>query len=363
MIGVFGFALAFALMSVAQNFTMLILARALAGILSSATLPSAMAYIADTTEAKDRSRGVGMMGAAMGLGMIFGPMLGGFLSAVNPALPVGLQGLIQVTNDPETGALINLSVPFIFSAFLALLALPALYFFLPESFTPQMRLASAGQAKAQGSRFSQLLAALRGPVGFLFAMAFLLTFALTNLEAVLGLYGQLRFAMGPADIGLLMGAMGVLGVILQGGLIGPLTRRFGEANLLKSGLAISILGFLGMALLPFQAGMIAAALVYSVGSTLLNPSVTSLISQRTSPNEQGAVMGINNSFQSLGRSVGPLWAGFAFDLYPTLSFWSGVLFQAFGLFYALRMLGRSAPAPEAATQLETAVEKHGLPQA
>lgn len=361
MIGVFGFALAFALMSVAQNFLMLVLARALAGILSSATLPAAMAYVADTTEAKDRSRGVGMLGAAMGLGMIFGPALGGFLSTFNPALPAGLQALMQTTTDPETGALINLSVPFLVSALLALLALPALHFFLPESFTPQARRENNAQARPQTSRMAQLLGALRGPAGFLFGMAFLLTFALANLEGVLGLYGQVRFAMGPADIGLVMGAMGVLGVILQGGLIGPLTRRFGETNLLITGLAVSMLGFLGMAVLPFKAGMIAAALLYAAGSTLLNPSVTSLISQRTDPNEQGSVMGINNSFQALGRSTGPLWAGFAFDVFPTLSFWTGALMQAVGLALAVRMLGGAKQGPAAASALDSAVEKTGVP--
>ncbi len=351
MIGVLGFALAFGLMSLAQSYLMLVLARALAGVLSSATLPSAMAYIADTTEAKDRSRGVGLMGAAMGLGMIFGPALGGVLAGVNLSLPAGLQALLQVTSDPDTGALINLSLPFMFASLLALLALPVIYFFLPESFDADKRRAHATQPKPQGSRLQQLFKALQSPTGFLFGMAFLLTFALANLEGVLGLYGQTRFAMGPADIGLLMGAMGVLGVILQGGLIGPLTRRFGEANLLKGGLAIGVLGFLGLALLPFEAGMVASALVFNLGSTLLNPSVTSLISQRTPPGEQGAAMGTNNAFQALGRSVGPLWAGVAFDIYPTLSFWSGAALQAIALAFVLGRVGGLAGRREDPTKI------------
>ncbi len=343
LIGVTGYALAFGLMGFAQSLWMLIVARALAGVLSSATLPTAMAYIADITEAKDRSRGVGLMGAAMGLGMIFGPMLGGLLSGVHLPLPQAIQAGLQTTTDPDTGKLINLSLPFLFSGLLALLALPPIHLLLPESLA-QARRGQPAAARPGGSRATQLLGALRGPVGFLFAMAFLLAFALANLEGVLGLYGKDQFRMGPADIGLLMGALGVLGVIQQGLMIGPLTRRFGEAGVLKGGLLISALGFVSMALLRFKWGMVGSVLVYNLGSSLLTPSVTSMISQQSRPEEQGAAMGINNSFQSLGRSVGPLWAGMAYDIYPTLSFWTGAIMQFGALLLALRRLGASAAA-------------------
>jgi len=348
LLGISGYAISFGVMAFAPNIAILILARAVAGILSSATLPTAMAYIADTTEAKDRARGVGMMGAAMGVGMIFGPTLGGLLAAANLHLPAGLLALMQTMIDPDTGNLINLSVPFFFAGLLALAALPVVYFALPESLHKDLR---RDAPKAEGTRLSQLGVALKSPLGFLFAMALLLSFALANLESILGLYGKERFAMGPEGIGLLMGGMGILSVIQQGFLIGPLTRRFGEARVLQGGLVISMIGFFGMALLQTEWGMIVFVLVFSTGNVLLQPSVTSLISQRAKPGEQGAAMGINNSFQSLGRSIGPLWAGFAYDLYPTLSFWTGAIFQLIAFVYALRMLGpmwaarRAAPEP------------------
>ncbi len=352
LVGVTGYALAFGMMAFAQNLGTLILARALAGVLSSATLPTAMAYIADITEAKDRSRGVGLMGAAMGLGMIFGPMLGGLLSGVHPTLPPALQAMLQTTSDPETGKLINLSLPFLFSGVLALLALPVIQLLLPESRSAAQR--SVGTSQPGGSRAGQLLGALRSSTGFLFLMAFLLAFALANIEGVLGLYGKDQFHMGPADIGLLMGAMGVLGVLQQGVMIGPLTRRFGEAGVLKGGLLISMLGFIALAVLRFKWGMVGSLLVFNLGSTLLNPSVTSLISQHSRPEEQGTAMGVNNSFQSLGRSVGPLWAGFAYDLYPTLSFWTGAVLQLAALAFALRMLAGAGETRGSAAVEETA---------
>ena len=351
LIGVLGFALTFGLMGFAQSLTMLILARALAGVLSSAALPTAMAYTADITEAKDRSRGVGLMGAAMGMGMIFGPMLGGLLSGVHPAFPAGIQAMLQTTSDPQTGNLINLSLPFMFSGFLALLAIPPIQFLLPESLSVEQR-SQARNAAKPGSRIGQLTGALRGTNGFLFLMAFLLAFAMANLEGVLGLYSKQQFRMGPTEIGLVMGALGVLGVFMQGVMIGPLTHRFGEVKVLKGGLLVSMLGFTALALLQSKWGMIASVLVFNLGSTLLTPSVTSLISQRSKPEQQGEAMGINNSFQSLGRSVGPLWAGFAFDLYPTLSFWTGALLQMAAFVFSLRMLGREELRPTAPALIE-----------
>jgi DHA1 family multidrug resistance protein-like MFS transporter len=342
-IGIAGYAVAFFLQGIAQDIVQFTILRSVGGILSAATLPSAMAYIADKTRPEDRSRGVGLMGAAMGVGMIFGPMLGGVLTKVHLSMPPFLTGLLQTTTDAATGELINLSIPFFASALLALIALPFVMFLLPESLTPDKRKIEQVQT---GSRLSQLTVGLRGPAGFLYSMAFLLAFAMAMMEGVMGLYGKEQLQMGPADIGALMGVMGVLSVIQQGIMIGPLTRRFGEERVLKGGLVISMLGFLGLALSPFKWLTITLAIVFNLGNVLLQPSVTALISRRAKGG-QGAAMGMSNAFQSLGRGVGPLWAGVAYDIYPTLSFWSGALVQGIAFAFSLRLLG--------AAQTKTAV--------
>ena len=342
LIGIAGFAVAFFLQGIAQTLLWFILARSLAGVLSSAALPTAMAYVADTTTAENRARGVGMMGAAMGLGMIFGPLLGGLLAHANPALPAGITALLQTTTDPATGETINLSLPFFVSGLLALAALPLIAFLLPESLPAGQR---GAQAAAEGNRFAHLLVGLRGPSGFLYALAFLLAFALANMEAVLALYGAARFGMGPAQVGFIMGGMGILSVIQQGAVIGPLTRTVGEARVVQGGLAIGIAGFAGLALAPTLWLYAGAALLFTAGNVLLQPSVTALISKRA-VDGQGAAMGLNNSFQALGRATGPLWAGFAFDLTATLSFWTGALVQAIALYYATQRLPALAPQPE-----------------
>ena len=198
---------------------------------------------------------------------------------------------------------------------------------------------TAAAGEKQGAA---LLQALRGPSGFLFVLAFLLTFALANMETVLALYGQKLFSMGPAQVGLLMGAMGILVVIQQGVVIGPLTHKIGEPRVIQAGLVVGILGFLGLAVAPTLVLYGIAAIVFNAGSALLQPSVTSLISKRAVAG-QGATMGLNQSFQSLGRAMGPLWAGFAFDLYAPLAFWTGALIQSIALLASLRALPRLAP--------------------
>ena len=278
LIGIGGYFLAFMLQGLSQNLFQFTVTRTLAGILSSATLPTAMAYIADITPMEDRSKGVGMMGAAMGVGMIFGPMLGGFLTGVHLPIPESIGQFLQVTRDVSTGELINLSIPFFASALLALLALPFIALFLPESLHPENRITS--KVEKRESQYSVLLTGLRGPSGFLLALAFLLAFALANMESVLALYGGKHFSMGPSEIGLLMGGLGIVSVIGQGVIIGPLTRRFGETRIIQVGLLISIFGFLGMAVLSSKWGLVASAMVFNMGNVLLAPSVTSLISKR-----------------------------------------------------------------------------------
>jgi DHA1 family multidrug resistance protein-like MFS transporter len=358
LIGIGGYFLAFMFQGISQNIIQFLISRTLAGILSSAALPTAMAYIADITAPEERSKGVGMMGAAMGIGMIFGPLLGGVLAGIQVPVPDTISPYLQVMRDVSTGDLINLSIPFFASAFLALLALPFIGMFLPESLRPEDRI--IGRIENTDSRLFSLLSGLRGPSGFLLALAFLLAFALANMESVLALYGGKKFAMGPSEIGFLMGGLGITSVIGQGFVIGPITRRFGERRIIQGGLVTGILGFLGMAALPFKAGLITSALVFSAGNVLLAPSITSLISKQAKSG-QGEAMGLNNSFQALGRGIGPLWAGFAFDIYSTLSFWSGALVQLIAFIFTLQFFRKELVSEFQVTDLiptQTVIEEY-----
>lgn len=335
LIGVAGYAVSFFLQGISQNLVEFIIWRTFAGAISAAALPTAMAYVADTTTPENRSRGVGLMGAAMGLGMIFGPLLGGMLTHVMLPLPPAMGQLLQVTTDPTTGQTINLSIPFFVSSLLALIDVFFILFLLPESLPAHKRTAAPAIVKSRGSN---IMEGLQSPEGFLYVLAFLIAFALANMEAVLALFGKQRFNMGPAQVGLLMGGMGILSVIQQGVVIGPLTRKIGEVRIIQGGLAVAIAGFLGLAWSPTLEVMVVSTLIFTSGNVLLQPSVTALISKRVRAAGQGQVMGLNNSFQSLGRGLGPLWAGVAFDFYSTLSFLTGALVQLIAFGFSLRML-------------------------
>ena len=315
LIGLIGFAISFVLQGLARDVVELTLARGVAGILSSATLPVAFAFIADTTSEDNRSSGMGMMGAAIGLGMIFGPLVGGPLG--NIALPL----------------------PFFAAAFFALAAAVFAWRWLPESLPLDKRIEHKPGGPARGR---VLLDALRGPMAFLFVMAFLLAFALTNFEAVLGLFGLDRFELGPAHVGYLLGAYGFLGALMQGAIIGPLTRKVGEVRVLQLGLIASVIGFVGTALSMQLWPFVVFSALFSAGNALLRPSVASLISQRATSG-QGTAMGLENSFMSLGRVVGPLWAGYAYDVRQEFPFFTGAILLAIAFMVSLFLIGQKMP--------------------
>ncbi|MBI4789571.1 MAG: MFS transporter [Chloroflexi bacterium] len=315
LIGLIGFAISFVLQGLARDVVQLTLARGVAGMLSSATLPVAFAFIGDTTSEDDRSGGMGMMGAAIGLGMIFGPLLGGPLGDI--ALPL----------------------PFFAAAFFALAAAAFAWRLLPESLPLDKRI----EHKPGGpSRARVLIDALRGPMAFLFVMSFLLAFALTNFEAVLGLFGLDRFELGPAQVGYLLGAYGFLGALMQGAMIGPLTRKIGEVRVLQLGLIASVIGFVGTALAMQMWSFVIFSALFNAGNALLRPSVASLISQRATSG-QGVAMGLENSFMSLGRVVGPLWAGYAYDARQEYPFFTGAILLTLAFGVSLFLIGQKLP--------------------
>lgn len=323
MVGVLGNALAQLLMGLSTQLWMLFAARALAGILSSATLPTAMAYIGDSTSEKNRSGGMGVIGAAMGIGMVIGPGLGGALSQE------------------------SLAFPFFLASGLSLAALALIFLVLPE---PQ-RAAVDAQHKVSGVNVRALWIALLGPLGVLFLMSFLLSFGLTNFEGIFGLYAAERYEYTSTQVGWVLTIIGLISAIMQGVVTGLATRRFGEVAIIRASLVGSALGFLAMTQAATTPLLLVSVCFFVFSNAMLNPSVASLISKRASGG-QGMVMGLNNSFLSLGRIVGPLWAGFVFDMYINLPYLTGAAIMLLGFGIALWKLGEyMAPS----TMVESAV--------
>jgi MFS family permease len=280
-------ALAYLWLGFASALWMLFAARALAGACAG-NIAAAQAYIADVTPPEKRARGMGMIGAAFGLGFIIGPALGGALAGDNLATA-------------------NLRAPGLLACGLSVIALLGVVFVLKESLP-------AGLApRPRKSRIAALRDALaRRALARLLLVFFLAILAFGGMESVFALWAMAQFGWGPSQIGYLFTYIGVLSAVMQGGLIGRLTARFGEEKLLVAGLVLIALGLLAIPLSHDLAVLIIAVSCLAIGMGAMQPSLNSLISRRAAAEEQGEVMGVAQSIASLSRVLGPLFAGVLF---------------------------------------------------
>ncbi len=313
LVGVLGNALSLIFMGLAPNYWLLLTARGLGGILSSATLPTAAAYICDSTDESGRGAGMGVIGAAMGIGMVIGPGLGGWMSDI------------------------SLSAPFFLAGGLSLLAMLFIWRILPESLPEAQRI--QGVVSMRGPQLGELWQALRGPIGFLLFLAFLVNFALANFEGIFGLYADVRYSYGPKEVGSIMMVVGLVTSLVQILLTGPATRRFGENWVIKASLLASGLGFVLMTLVEKTIPILLMVGFFVFSTAMLRPAIMSATS-KLAPGGQGAALGTNNAYQSLGRMVGPLWAGMMFDLNINFPYWSGALIMLGTFGYALWVMDK-----------------------
>ena len=298
LVGIFGGGLTVLMFGLASQLWMLFAARLLSGLLASATMPAAMAYIGDSTSEAERGGGIGKLGAAAGLGLILGPGLGGWLAGE------------------------SLSTPFFIAAGLSLVSMLLIAAFLPESLPSQARQQTDARLKMVNLR--ELWQALFGPIGGLLLMAFLVSFAATNFQAIFGLYALEKFGFNPQQIGTILVVTALVSALIQGTLTGPLTRRWHESKLIKIFLLTNAAGFLVLLTADDYPTVLLTTGIYTLAHTLLRPMVQSLTSKRA-PAGQGAAMGLNNAFISLGQIAGPLWAGFVFDINVNLPYISGAV--------------------------------------
>jgi MFS transporter, DHA1 family, multidrug resistance protein len=298
MIGMFGYALAMFLFGIANQIWMLIAFRALSGVLSSATITTTMAYIGDSTSEKARGGGMGLLGAVAGAGTVIGPGIGGLLAGG------------------------SLTTPFFASSALALVSVVLVAFLLPESLPREVRGTQAQKIKLV--RFDELWRALTGPIGMLLLIAFLATFGTSNFEAIFGLYMLNIFDYGPEQVGGILTLVGAIALIGRGLLTGFVTGRWGEPTVIKTSLLVGAVGFFLLLLANTYAAVLLTTGIYTCSITFLRPSIHSLTSKRTDIG-QGASMGFSNSFVSLGRVLGALYAGIAFDINSNYPYISGAL--------------------------------------
>jgi len=283
MIGIFGLSLSFFMMALSTELWMLFAARIIGGILSSANMPTVMAYVADITSLEDRGKGMGIIGAATGLGFIFGPAIGGVFSEE------------------------SLHIPFYLAGGFSLLTFFFVMFVLKESLTPEQRKAQETKKKAP------FMAALKGPNAILFFIQLFVTLSLAGLEATYAYFAAATAGLEAVQLGYIFMIMGLAQAFVQGGLVGKLTKRFGEGFVIQLGIFISAVGF---SLILFTENFFTAALfltIFGIGNGLIRPGVSSLLT-KTSSSGHGSVTGLLSSFDSLGRIIGPPLGGLLFSI-------------------------------------------------
>jgi DHA1 family tetracycline resistance protein-like MFS transporter len=267
---------------------MLFVGRAIDGI-TGGNISTAYAYAADVSTPAERGKTFGMMGAAMGLGFIIGPGIGGWLASY------------------------DFHYPAFAAAGAALLSAAWGFFVLPESLTPERR--------EKGPIQLSMLNPLRTVSGKFVAGAFLpvmlavvaVSFTQASMYGVFAFWTHDMLGWGPSEVSYILVMAGIIGVVVQGGLVRVLSKKIGDRatlalGLLTLGLACAVLGF------STQAWMLYACLaVWSIGGGLAGASSTAMVSKLAGVQEQGQAMGVSQALAGLMRIAGPLWGGFAYD--------------------------------------------------
>jgi len=268
----------FAIMGFAQTLTWLFIGRIVPGI-SGGNISTAQAYMADITTPEERSRVMGLIGAAFGLGFTLGPGIGGLLSHY------------------------SIAAPYFFAAGLALVNVVLAYIRLPESLSPEHRVTAEERAPIrQVFQHGWHLPALMG--SYFFAIS---GFAI--MTTIFALFTQARFGYGAPQNGGVFFLLGFIGIVIQGGLLRRLLKRGSEKALAIAGVVFLLAG---MALLPGVSGLASLLIVSSIigiGSSLVSPTLLGLASRSAERSWQGRVMGLMQSSGSLARAIGPFFAG------------------------------------------------------
>lgn len=280
---IFGTFLGFLLLGFAKTLVMLFAARVLDG-LTGGNLSIAQAYISDVTDAKDRSKGLGMIGAAFGLGFIIGPVTGGFLSQWGYSVPAFVAAALSFTN------------------------LILIYAWLPESLSAEKR-ASMNENKPAVT-LGALLHALQRPfTGSLLITRFFFGLAFAIFQTIFALYTLAKFNLSAQNTGLILTYVGVLSVIVQGFLVGRITQKFRDDILIVVCVVLMAISLLGWAWAPSIVALLVVLTPTALSGGILNTLLSSTLTKAVEPQEVGGILGLSASVESATRIFAPILGG------------------------------------------------------
>ncbi|MBI4598062.1 MAG: MFS transporter [Candidatus Omnitrophica bacterium] len=311
-----GTAAGFLLMGLAQTLSLLFVARIIDGA-TGGNISTAQAYIADVTSPEERSKGMGLIGAAFGLGFIFGPAIGGVLSHV------------------------SIAAPFIFASGLAAMNAAAVYCFLPESLPTTDRTTM----RQPGTVPSIFRMPQSRSLPLVMATYFVTTVAFSLLTATYPLFTERRFGYGPSQNGYIFACQGLLSAIIQGGLVGWLVKISSDKTLALAGALLLAVGMFWLPLSGTAVVLFTATAIIAVGHGLVAAPLNGLASKQVSASAQGRVLGLMQSTASTARIVGPVLGGWLMNhdvirLAPIVGqtpYWAGGACMLIGIALASRL--------------------------
>lgn len=280
----------------ADSIVLLYISRAIGGIGCALLIPAIYAYVADITTMDQRAKGNSFISAAMSLGIVIGPGIGGFLADY------------------------GLKAPLLVSAIVGLLAFVVSFFTLPESLTEKMDMSN----EPNQSMIKDVLLSVKKPFFIPLVITLIMSFGLMAYETVLGLYVNDQFGATPQEIAFMITATGLVGVIMQLFVVDRIVKLIGELNVLKLFLIVTAVGFLLSIIAGSYKMFFAISLMIFLATSILRPVLTTLIS-KLAGNEQGFAMGMNNAYMSIGNILGPLLAGALYDIRILLPFIAGLI--------------------------------------
>lgn len=315
-----GSVVAYFWLAYATDLISLLLSRAFGGVMSG-NLGAAFAYASDVTDPKDRAKGLGIIASAFAVGFAVGPLIGGILGTIGGGAP-------------------NLHWPGIVSALLAVIASLGTIFFLPESLPVALRKPFSLKAEASsGPKSSPLLSLFSKPllVGLLVA-SLLVSIGGGALQSVFQFWGRDLFNFTLKDLGLQFMLLAVLSAVGQAGLIGPLTKRFGEKPVALAAV-IGVTFSLVIFAVAQQAWLAWFAMgLFGVSNGLFFPAASSLVSFQAAPNSRGMILGLYNASGSAGRIIGPALSGpIYFSFGPGVPFALAAVLSAFAVVLLARV--------------------------
>ena len=300
LVSIFGTFLGFLLLGFAGALWMLFASRVIDG-LTGGNISVAQAYITDVTDEKNRAKGLGMIGAAFGLGFIIGPAVGGALSVYGYAVPAFAAAALSFTN------------------------LLAVFFFLPESLTDERRAALAAQKKPPFTLRALMNALNRPRVGPLLHTRFFFSLAFATFQSIFALYAQYRLGLTAQTTGYVLAYVGLLSVIVQGFAVGRLTAQFSETQIICVSSVVMTLALLAWAFVPNVLTLLIVLAPMAFAGGTLNTVLSSALTKSVYPEEIGGTLGLAASVESLTRVIAPSTGGFLLEF---VGVWAPGIFSA-----------------------------------